>query len=72
MQITISDLEPSLSGNYTCSAKNLFGEDEITYTIVVLLPPGPPNLEIQFTTITSIRLHWKRPDDGGAPIQGTL
>lgn len=62
--------DQSLSGNYTCSAKNLFGDDNITYTLMVLMPPGAPNLEVQFSTSRSIRLHWTQPGDGGSLIQG--
>ncbi|CAH0562134.1 unnamed protein product [Brassicogethes aeneus] len=68
--LKIFSVEQSLAGNYSCSAKNLFGEDEITYTLVVLMPPNSPNLEVQFTTASSIRLHWTQPEDGGAMIQG--
>lgn len=44
----------------------------MTYTLVVLMPPNAPTLEVQFTTATSIRLHWTHPEDGGALIQGTF
>lgn len=62
--------DQSLAGNYTCTAKNMYGEDEITYSLFVTLPPSAPTIEVQFTTSKSIRLRWIQPDDGGAPIQG--
>lgn len=63
-------MDYSLAGNYSCSAKNLFGEDEITYELIVILPPNPPILNIQYTTTNSIRVHWSQPKDGGSLIQG--
>jgi hypothetical protein len=68
--ICIQGADQSLSGNYTCSAKNLFGDDNITYTLMVLMPPSAPSLEVQFTTARSIRLHWTQPEDGGSITQG--
>lgn len=61
-----------MAGNYTCSANNLFGSDEITYTLVVLLTPGAPILELEYASLYSIRLNWKAPEDGGAGIQGYI
>ncbi|XP_015187903.1 PREDICTED: Down syndrome cell adhesion molecule-like protein Dscam2 isoform X4 [Polistes dominula] len=66
----ICALEQSVAGNYTCSAKNQFGEDSVTYTLVVVMPPRSPTLELQYTTTNSIRLRWTHPDNGGATIQG--
>ncbi|KMQ94061.1 down syndrome cell adhesion molecule [Lasius niger] len=63
-------LEQSVAGNYTCSASNLFGDDSITYSLVVVMPPKAPSLELQYTTINSIRFRWNHPDNGGATIQG--
>lgn len=70
MNIFVIGVDYSLAGNYTCSAKNLFGEDEITYTLIVVLPPNAPTLEVQYTTAKSIRIHWTKPKDGGTIIQG--
>ncbi|XP_017776462.1 PREDICTED: Down syndrome cell adhesion molecule-like protein Dscam2 isoform X2 [Nicrophorus vespilloides] len=68
--LSIYSVDQSLAGNYSCSAKNLFGEDEITYSMFVMMPPSAPNLEVQFTTAKSVRLHWSQPEDGGSMIQG--
>ncbi|KAJ8980637.1 hypothetical protein NQ317_017933 [Molorchus minor] len=68
--LKIHKVDPSLAGNYTCISNNLFGEDEITYTLVVLMPPSAPTLEVQFTTPNSIRLHWTHSENAGTPIQG--
>ena len=66
----LSGLEQSVAGNYTCSASNLFGDDSITYSLVVVMPPRAPSLELQYTTTNSIRFRWNQPDNGGATIQG--
>lgn len=63
-------LEQSVAGNYTCSASNLYGDDSITYSLVVVMPPRAPALELQYTTIDSIKFNWNHPDNGGANIQG--
>lgn len=68
--LKIHSVEPSLSGNYTCSAKNLFGEDEVFYTVLALKPPNPPQLSVQFATSDSIKLKWEVPDNGGIAILG--
>ncbi|XP_033323157.1 Down syndrome cell adhesion molecule 3 isoform X4 [Megalopta genalis] len=68
--LNIRGLEQSVAGNYTCSATNLFGDDSITYTVVVVMPPRTPTLELQYTTTNSIRLRWSHPNNGGATIQG--
>ena len=70
--LKIHSVEPSLSGNYTCSAKNLFGEDEVYYTILALKPPNPPQLSVQFATSDSIKLKWEVPENGGIAILGYI
>ncbi|XP_063973280.1 cell adhesion molecule Dscam1 isoform X2 [Diachasmimorpha longicaudata] len=68
--LNIHGIEHSVSGNYTCSASNLFGDDSITYTLVVVMPPKAPVLELQYTTTHSVKLRWNHPENGGATIQG--
>ncbi|XP_043274690.1 Down syndrome cell adhesion molecule-like protein Dscam2 isoform X2 [Venturia canescens] len=68
--LNIHGLEQSIAGNYTCSASNLFGDDSITYTLVVVMPPRAPVLELQYTTTHSIKFRWNHPENGGATIQG--
>lgn len=70
--LKIHSVEPSLSGNYTCSAKNLFGEDEVYYTVLALKPPNPPQLSVQFATSDSIKLKWEAPENGGIAILGYI
>ncbi|XP_068085516.1 cell adhesion molecule Dscam2 [Anabrus simplex] len=66
----ITRLEKSNEGNYSCNAKNLFGEDQVLYQVVVLTAPEAPNLELVHSSQHSIGLQWVVPNDGGAPLQG--
>lgn len=68
--LKIHSLEQTLSGNYTCSAKNLFGEDFVVYQVIAMKPPNPPQISVHYTSIDSIRISWEGADDGGTPIQG--
>lgn len=67
--LKIHKMESSLSGNYTCQAKNLFGEDDIYYNIFAMKTPASPQVHLQYAAADSIRIRWDNPDDGGAPIQ---
>lgn len=66
----IVGVEGSLSGNYTCTANNLFGSDEIQYQVIAMKPPAAPQIIVQYASADSIRVSWDAPDDGGAPLQG--
>jgi hypothetical protein len=66
----LTDLDKAKEGNYTCMAKNLWGEDQVTYQVLVLMAPEAPTLELLHTTSRTIHLRWRASDDGGAPIQG--
>jgi len=69
--IMLTDLDKSKEGNYTCMAKNVWGEDQVTYQVLVLMAPDAPILELQHTTSHTIHLRWKAAHDGGTPIQGS-
>lgn len=60
------------SGNFTCTASNSIGEDSIVYSVVAVLPPTPPALSLQYTTASSVKLHWQRAADAADPILGNL
>ncbi|XP_053686439.1 cell adhesion molecule Dscam2 [Sabethes cyaneus] len=68
--LKIYKIEPNLSGNYTCTAKNLFGEDSISYILIVLQTPNITLISIQYASYDSVRIIWETSFDGGAPIQG--
>ncbi|XP_039965640.1 Down syndrome cell adhesion molecule-like protein Dscam2 isoform X1 [Bactrocera tryoni] len=68
--LKIHRVESSLSGNYTCTANNLFGSDEIQYQVIAMKPPVAPQIIVQYASADSIRVSWDPPDDGGAPLQG--
>ncbi|OWR47596.1 Dscam3 isoform B, partial [Danaus plexippus plexippus] len=42
--LLIKSIDQSLSGNYTCLAKNLYGSDSVVYSVRVLPLPDPPSL----------------------------
>lgn len=68
--LKIHSVEQTLSGNYTCSAKNLFGEDQVVYRVIAMKPPNPPQISVHYASSDSIRISWDSSDDGGTPIQG--
>ncbi|XP_049839470.1 Down syndrome cell adhesion molecule-like protein Dscam2 [Schistocerca gregaria] len=68
--LLITKLKKEYEGNYSCIAKNLFGEDRINYKIIVILPPEAPLLEVLGSDHHSIKLQWTARMDGGAPILG--
>ncbi|KAM8702920.1 hypothetical protein ACLKA7_005290 [Drosophila subpalustris] len=68
--LKIHRVEGSLSGNYTCTANNLFGSDEIQYQLIAMKPPSAPQIIVQYASADSIRVSWDAPEDGGAPLQG--
>ncbi|XP_063589130.1 cell adhesion molecule Dscam2-like [Penaeus indicus] len=68
--LTLTDIQRSDSGRYTCTASNHHGEDSVTYNLTVLVPPSAPSLHVTETTASSIRVQWSVEDTGGAPLQG--
>ncbi|XP_055385270.1 cell adhesion molecule Dscam2 isoform X2 [Condylostylus longicornis] len=68
--LKIHRVESSLTGNYTCSANNLFGKDDIVYEVIAMKTPNPPQIIVKYASSDSIRISWDIPIDGGAPIQG--
>ncbi|XP_020288503.1 Down syndrome cell adhesion molecule-like protein Dscam2 isoform X2 [Pseudomyrmex gracilis] len=70
--LTLRNVQRTHEDNYSCHAKNLLGEDEITYTLHIQVPPTSPTLLATGTTTDAIQLQWKQGDNGGAPIKGFL
>ncbi|KAI5636739.1 immunoglobulin i-set domain-containing protein [Phthorimaea operculella] len=57
----IREVNEQSSGNFTCTASNTIGEDSIVYVVSAILPPSVPSLSLQYTTASSIKLHWQLP-----------
>lgn len=68
----LGPLTAELAGNYTCNAENVFGRDQVVYQVIVLIPPGPPQLLVPANTMHSLALQWKVISDGGSPITGAI
>ncbi|GBP67839.1 Down syndrome cell adhesion molecule-like protein Dscam2 [Eumeta japonica] len=58
--LLINNIDQSLSGNYTCLAKNLYGSDSVEYTVVVLPLPEAPVLR-GTPYKDSILVEWEQP-----------
>ncbi|XP_052752731.1 cell adhesion molecule Dscam2-like isoform X2 [Galleria mellonella] len=58
--LLINNIDQSLSGNYTCLAKNLYGSDSVTYEVSVLPTPEPPTLRIT-PHKNALNLQWEPP-----------
>lgn len=68
--LLLGPLRSDMSGNYTCSAENVFGRDQVFYQVIILVSPGPPTLLVPANTMHSLALQWKVISDGGSPITG--
>ncbi|GLH10491.1 Protein sidekick [Gryllus bimaculatus] len=68
--LAMGPLKPDDAGNYSCLAENVFGKDEVSYGLIVQVPPSQPVLTIPATTMRTISLQWKVVDNGGSPITG--
>nr|XP_049692182.1 Down syndrome cell adhesion molecule-like protein Dscam2 [Helicoverpa armigera] len=68
----IREVNEQSSGNFTCTASNTIGEDSIVYVVAAIMPPAAPALSLQYTTTSSIKLHWQLPGETTEPILGFL
>ncbi|KAL1129846.1 hypothetical protein AAG570_012790 [Ranatra chinensis] len=60
------------SGEYTVTATNSSGKDQVVVNVVITDKPSPPQGPLQVSDIhkEGCKLKWKRPkDDGGTPIE---
>ncbi|CAG5030988.1 unnamed protein product [Parnassius apollo] len=58
--LLINNIDQSLSGNYTCLAKNLYGSDSVSYEVSVLPTPEPPSLRVT-SHKNALHLQWDPP-----------
>ncbi|XP_073960737.1 cell adhesion molecule Dscam1-like [Choristoneura fumiferana] len=58
--LLINNIDQSLSGNYTCLAKNLYGSDSVEYSVTVLPLPEAPVLRAT-PHKHSILVEWEQP-----------
>ncbi|XP_069192476.1 cell adhesion molecule Dscam2 isoform X3 [Procambarus clarkii] len=68
--LVLRDVQRKDSGNYTCRVANTYGDDHITYVLVVQVPPLPPHIHVTRTGATTLTVAWRTGDDGGAPLLG--
>ncbi|XP_046465971.1 dscam family member AbsCAM isoform X1 [Neodiprion pinetum] len=69
-ELVLSSLQTQESGNYTCQVENAQGSDRLQYILTVQVPPSTPVLYVTSSTSSSILLHWKPGNTGGAPLTG--
>lgn len=68
--LMLSNLQMVDNGNYSCQVDNGLGKDQITYHLIVQVPPSSPVLYVTSATSSSILMHWKITSTGFAPILG--
>lgn len=68
--LVIRDLQSVDQANYSCTADNQHGRDEIVYSLRVLVPPEAPVLLVVDSFSDSLHLKWADQKTGGSPILG--
>ncbi|XP_046971560.1 Down syndrome cell adhesion molecule-like protein Dscam2 [Vanessa cardui] len=68
--LAIHEVDALTSGNYTCSARNSFGSEEVTYRVECAAPPAAPALALERASHTLARLAWRTTHHPAAPPHG--
>ncbi|CAG9789295.1 unnamed protein product [Diatraea saccharalis] len=68
--LSIHEVDGTTSGNYTCSARNAFGSEEVTYRVECAAPPSAPTLNLDHAAHKEARLTWKTTHHPAAPPHG--
>ncbi|XP_072929902.1 cell adhesion molecule Dscam2-like [Epargyreus clarus] len=68
--LAIHEVDASTSGNYTCSARNAYGSEEVTYRVECAAPPAAPALALEHATHREARLSWRTAHHPAAPPHG--
>lgn len=56
--LSIGRLGDNGGGNYTCTARNRHGQDQVDYLLTVVTPPPAPQLRFAASNWSSITLQW--------------
>lgn len=67
-EMSITNLQMSDSGNYSCKVDNGIGSDRVIHQLIVQVPPAAPVLYVTSATSSSILMHWKTVNNGNAAI----
>lgn len=65
-----TEVDAATSGNYTCSARNAYGSEEVTYRIECATPPSAPTLNLDHASHKEARLAWRTTHHPAAPPHG--
>ncbi|XP_063627962.1 cell adhesion molecule Dscam2-like [Cydia splendana] len=68
--LAIHEVDASTSGNYTCSARNAFGSEEVTYRVECAVPPAAPALLLDHAAHREAKLTWRTTHHPAAPPHG--
>ncbi|KAI5693336.1 hypothetical protein M8J75_013991 [Diaphorina citri] len=68
--LVIKEIQYSDQKNYTCKVENNHGSDEITYSVIVRVPPEPPELIVVAQELDALHLKWTDRVESSIPILG--